>query len=293
MVTITATSQALATETMSVTATVVFGNAVLSGPYAFSTTGRTDGESVLGSRGKFLGRRRHAHGHRGYQSRWIAQTTVTHSPHATSPDLIPSVRMAAARCNFARTPVPPARWDRPPQLPYFRIVVDFSPAGADDRIQFSGHVFPAHIDDGGGEMISQDPSVFPQEAKICPALTRLISRGFDECDRRIRRRGICREWIRHHQRRQPAAPLRPARLTLMQRARAPCRRHHVFDQFQRPGHDDARTDFTFSFYPVSAGRAKFIEIDRPLLPQRRLIRYWPATRTTSKRALNLRMELTR
>jgi hypothetical protein len=39
-ITITATSQALATETMSVAATVVFGNAVLSGPYVFSTSGR-------------------------------------------------------------------------------------------------------------------------------------------------------------------------------------------------------------------------------------------------------------
>src|SRR4029077_5113497 len=40
MVTITATSQALATETKSVMVTVVFGDKVLSGPYAFSTSGR-------------------------------------------------------------------------------------------------------------------------------------------------------------------------------------------------------------------------------------------------------------
>lgn len=39
-VTITATSQAVATQTKSVTVNVVFGNAALQGPYAFSTSGR-------------------------------------------------------------------------------------------------------------------------------------------------------------------------------------------------------------------------------------------------------------
>ncbi len=50
MVTITATSQALATETMSVTVTVNFGNAVLSGPYAFSTSGRLSGNNAFWAR---------------------------------------------------------------------------------------------------------------------------------------------------------------------------------------------------------------------------------------------------
>ena len=67
-VTITATSQALATETMGTTVTVVFGNAVLSGQYAFSSIGRTAAKAFWARVGNFSAGSGIAKRHRGYES---------------------------------------------------------------------------------------------------------------------------------------------------------------------------------------------------------------------------------
>ena len=135
---ITATSQALATQTMSVTAKVVFGNAVLSGALrVFSTSGQNSDKLILGSGGQLLGRR-WSHP----QWAWtriradlpISSQTLR-SLFAGSSATGPDGRGTMQFCEG--TPAPrPARPDRSSATAFFSIVVVSPQQAPDHRIQF-------------------------------------------------------------------------------------------------------------------------------------------------------------
>ena len=156
-VTITATSQALATQTMSVTAKVVFGNAVLSGPYVFSTSGRTATNLFWARVGSFL-----AGG--GAILNGLEDTNQGGSPNIVqtlrtfsgSYFIGPDGRGTMQFCEG--TPAPASCPSGSLSATAFFSIVVISPQQV-QIIEFSKPGVSSAATTAGGEMISQDPSV--------------------------------------------------------------------------------------------------------------------------------------
>ena len=162
MVSITATSKALSTETMSVTATVVFGNAVLSGPYAFSTSGRLPTHAFWARAGSFTAGGGALIGIEDTNQGGTPNTVTTQRNFTGSYSIGPDGRGTMQFCEGTSAACPQGS----PATAYFNIVV-ISPHQA-QMIEFSQPVTPppTTVTAGsastiaGGEMIAQDPSVF-------------------------------------------------------------------------------------------------------------------------------------
>ena len=156
-VTITATSKALATETMSVTATVVFGNAVLSGPYAFSTSGRLPNSNDFFARvgsfsaggGQLIGTE---DSNQGGASGGVKQQRNFTGAYSVGPD----GRGTMQFCEDSNGV--PCPFGSASATAFFRIVV-VSPQRA-QIIEFSPPASSSAVTTASGEMLSQDPSVF-------------------------------------------------------------------------------------------------------------------------------------
>ncbi len=161
-VTITATSQALATETMSVTATVVFGNAVLSGPYAFSTSGRLPTHAFWARVGSFSAGGGTLIGSEDTNQGGTPNTVTTQRSFTGSYSIGPDGRGTMQFCEGTSAACPQGS----PATAYFNIVV-ISPQQA-QMIEFSPPVTPPPTTAtagsaaiiAGGEMVAQDQSVF-------------------------------------------------------------------------------------------------------------------------------------
>ena len=161
-VTITATSQALATETMSVTATVVFGNAVLSGPYAFSTSGRLPTHAFWARVGSFSAGGGTLIGIEDTNQGGTPNTVTTQRSFTGSYSIGPDGRGTMQFCEGTSAACPQGS----PATAYFNIVV-ISPQQA-QMIEFSPPVTPPPTTAtagsaaiiAGGEMVAQDQSVF-------------------------------------------------------------------------------------------------------------------------------------
>jgi hypothetical protein len=151
-ITITATSKALATETMSVTATVVFGNAVLSGPYVFYTRGRLPATNSFWARaGSLTAGGGILSGTEDTNQGGSPNVVTTQRNFTGSYSIGPDGRGTMQFCENSSPSCPSGSSSA---TAFFRVVV-VSPNQAEIiEIPPSGNLV------AGGEMISQDSSVF-------------------------------------------------------------------------------------------------------------------------------------
>jgi hypothetical protein len=153
---ITATSQALATQTMSVTAKVVFGNAVLSGPYVFSTSGRTTTKVFWARVGSFsAGGGAILNGLEDTNQGGSPNTVQTLRTFSGSYSIGPDGRGTMQFCDG--TPAPASCPSGSLSATAFFSIVVVSP----QQVQIIEFSLPGKTatTTAGGEMISQDPSV--------------------------------------------------------------------------------------------------------------------------------------
>jgi hypothetical protein len=160
-ITITATSQALATETMSVMAKVVFGNAVLSGHYVFSTSGRLPTNAFWARAGSFTAG--------GGALSGIEDTNQGGTPNLVNPQRTftgsysvgPDGRGTMQFCEDTSSscPLGPSS-----ATAYFRIVI-VSPKQA-QIIEFSSPASASATTTAGGEILAQDPLAFPNSENL-------------------------------------------------------------------------------------------------------------------------------
>ena len=161
-VTITATSKALVTETTSVNATVVFGDAVLSGPYAFSTSGRLPTHAFWARVGSFTAGGGSLSGIEDTNQGGTPNTVTTQRSFTGSYSIGPDGRGTMQFCEGTSAACPQGS----AATAYFNIVV-ISPQQV-QMIEFSKPVTPPPTTAtagsaaiiAGGEMIAQDQSVF-------------------------------------------------------------------------------------------------------------------------------------
>jgi hypothetical protein len=266
-VTITATSQALSTQTMSVMVAVVFGNGVLTGPYAFSTSGRIAnpanpffvarvGAFTLGG-GALVGTEDTSQGGASGAVTVRMQRTFTGS-YSIGPD----GRGTMQFCEDTGASCPAGS---PAATSFFRIVV-LSPQQA-QMIEFSSPP-PATTSastSAGGEMISQDTSVYGAgNGNLSGAYTfnfaGVSATGTEESavgEFAANGHGTIGAGV-------PSAPGPGAPGEIVINGGA-------VQTFSSPTSYSISSDrgtatlggLTFSFYMVSAGRAKFMEIDSP------------------------------
>ncbi len=149
MVTITATSQALATETMSVTVQVVFGNNVLSGPFAFSTSGRLPTNVFWARAGSFTVGGGAVTGIEDTNQGGAPNTVHTQISFTGSYSIGPDGRGVMQFCEDSSSDCPQGS----PATAYFSIVV-ISPSQA-QIVEFSAPSLTAATITAGGEMVSQ------------------------------------------------------------------------------------------------------------------------------------------
>src|SRR4029077_15088835 len=162
-VTITATSQALATETMSVMVTVNFGNKVLSGPYVFSTSGR------LTNLSKAFWARAGSFSAGGGSLTGFEDTNQGGAPNIVTPQraftgsysIGPDGR---GTMQFCENGSPACPLGSPSATAYFRIVV-ISPQQA-QIIEFSSPTSASALTTAGGEILSQAQLVSPNNANL-------------------------------------------------------------------------------------------------------------------------------
>ena len=154
-VTITATSKAVATQTMSVTATVVFGPAVLSGQYAFSTTGRNTLKNFWARVGNLSAGGGSLSGLEDTNQGGSPNTVTTQRTFTGSYSIGPDGRGAMQFCENNSTSCP---LGSTAATSFFRIAV-VSPQQI-QMIEFSSPAANAASITAGGEMILQDPAVY-------------------------------------------------------------------------------------------------------------------------------------
>jgi hypothetical protein len=161
-ITITATSQAPGTPPVSVKATVVFGSAVLSGNYVFSTSGRLTTDAFWARVGSFsAGGGAITGGIEDTNQGGSPNTVITGRALSGSYSVGPDGRGTMQFCESASSNSQP-----PTSCPagsgsataYFRIVV-VSPNRV-EIVEYSSPTTTSALLTAGGEMVSQDPSVF-------------------------------------------------------------------------------------------------------------------------------------
>jgi len=154
-VTITATSQAVSTQTMSVTATVIFGNKVLSGPYVFSTSGRLTPAKLFWARvGSFTAGGGALSGIEDTNQGGTSNIVTTQRTFTGSYSIGPDGRGTLQFCEGTSSSCPLGSSS---VTAFFRIVV-ISPSQA-HIIEFSSQATTSATTTAGGEILSQDPSV--------------------------------------------------------------------------------------------------------------------------------------
>jgi hypothetical protein len=257
IVTITATSQALATQTMSVPVTVVFGDKVLSGPYVFSTTGRLPTHAFWARVGSFTAGGGSLLGIDEDTNQGGSPNIVkTQRPFSGSYSVGPDGRGTMQFCEDTSSSCPLGSSSA---TAYFRIVV-ISPQQA-QIIEFSSPAASSATITGGGEMISQDPSVsgagdgnlsgtysfefagVSSSATEESAVGEFAANGFGTISAG-----------------SSVAPLAPGEMDI--NAGGPVTLATSIYSISSNGRGTVTLGgLTFSFYPVSASRAKFIEID--------------------------------
>ena len=268
MVTITATSQAVATEKMSVMAKVVFGNAVLSGPYVFSTSGRLPSKAFWARVGRFTAGGGALIGfedtNQGGTPNTVNNTTTNTVPPSPrnftgSYSIGPDGRGTMQFCEDTNSPCPQGA----SASAHFRIVV-ISPQQA-QIIEFSSPTTTSATTTAGGEILSQDPLVSPSSEN----LSGTYSFNFAGVSTSATEESVVGEFAANGfgtiSPGSSVAPFAPGEMDV--NAGGPVTLAGTTYSINSNGRGTMTLGgLTFSFYPVSASRAKFIEIDSPAPP---------------------------
>jgi hypothetical protein len=272
-VTITATSQALATDTNSVAATVVFGNAVLSGPYVFSTSGRlTNSSNAFWARvgtfsaggGALTGIEDTNQGGSPNTVNNVANNTVPPSPRkfTGSYSIGPDGRGIMQFCEDTGSDCPMGS----SATAYFSIVV-ISPSQA-QMIEFSPPSANSAATTAGGEMISQNPLAFPNNGNLSGTYSFNFSGVSTNATEESSVGEFKADGFGNIDAGSAVAPLAPGEIDINPTAASlPTTLAASSYAISSNGRGVVTLDgLTFSFYPVSASRAKFIEVDSPASP---------------------------
>jgi len=254
-VTITATSKAVASETMSVMIAVNFGDKVLSGSYAFSTSGRLPTKVFWGRVGTFTAGGGALTGIEDTNQGGSPNTVTTQRKFSGSYSIGADGRGSMQFCENPGTACPLGS----PATAYFRIVV-ISPNQA-QIIEFSSPTTTSATTIAGGEMISQDPLVFPDNGN----LSGTYSFNFSGVSTGATEESIVGEFKADGFGNISAAgPAAPGEMDID--AGGPAALAATSYSISSNGRgtltlNNGSVSLLFSFYPISASRAKFIEID--------------------------------
>jgi hypothetical protein len=261
-VTITATSQAVSTQTMSVTATVVFGNKVLSGPYVFSTSGRLTPAKLFWARvGSFTAGGGALSGIEDTNQGGTTNIVTTQRTFTGSYSIGPDGRGTLQFCEGTSSSCPLGSSS---VTAFFRIVV-ISPSQA-HIIEFSSQATTSATTTAGGEILSQDASV-PGAGN--GNLSGTYSFNFAGVSATGTEESVIGEFAPNgFGSISPGSPSAPGEMDI--NAGGPLTLVGTSYSISANGRgtvtlSNGSVSLTFSFYPVSASRAKFIEID-PIPP---------------------------
>ena len=251
-VTITATSQAVATEKMSVTITVNFGNKVLQGPYVFSTSGRLPSKAFWARVGSFTAGGGALKGTEDTNQGGTPNVVTTQRNFTGSYSIGTDGRGTLQFCEDTSSDCPQGSSSA---TAFFRIVV-ISPQQA-QIIEFSSPSTAAANNTAGGEIISQNPLQFPNSGNLAGTYSfnfaGVSSGGTEESvvgD-------FAADGFGHI---GAGSPTAPGQFEL--NAAGPVPLLATTYSISSNGRGTMSLGgLTFSFYAVSANRAKFIEID--------------------------------
>lgn len=256
MVTITATSKALSTETMSVTVQAVFGSAVLSGQYAFSTTGRTTGKSFWARVGNLSAGGGTLSGLEDTNQGGSSTNTVTSQRTFTGSYSINSDGTGTMQfCENNSTSCPTGS---SAATSFFQIVV-VSPQQI-QIIEFSPPTSTAASIAAGGEMILQDPAVYSARnltlsGSYSFSFLGVTGSGADES-------AVGEFTANGFGTISAGGASTPGEIDVNPVGGSPATLAGTTYAISSNGRGTVTLDgLTFSIYPVSASRAKFIEID--------------------------------
>ena len=253
-VTITATSQALASETMSVMVTVNFGKKVLSGSYVFSTSGRlTNASKAFWARaGRFSAGGGSLSGFEDTNQGGAPNIVTTLRAFTGSYSIGPDGR---GTMQFCENGSPACPLGSPSATAYFRIVVISSRQA--QIIEFSSPTTTSAITTAGGEILSQAQLVSPNNGNLSgtysfnfagvstaateeSAIGEFAANGFGTIGQ-----GSATSPGEVEINAGGPVPLATTPYSITSNGRGTV----------------ALNGLNFSFYPVSASRVKFIEID--------------------------------
>jgi hypothetical protein len=261
MVTITATSQAVATETMSVTVTVNFGDKVLSGPYAFSTSGRLTTKAFWARVGSFTAGGGAISGTEDTNQGGAPNTVTAQRSFTGSYSIGPDGR---GTMQFCEDGSPACPLGSSSATAYFRVVV-VSPQQA-QIIEFSSPTTASATTTAGGEIISQDQLLFPNNGN----LSGTYSFNFSGVSTSATEESAVGDFASNGFGTISAGstgstpPTVPGEMDINSGGRLPLNGTTYSISSGGRGTvtlNNGSVSLTFSFYPVSASRAKFIEID--------------------------------
>jgi len=268
-VTITATSQELATETMSVTATVVFDNGVLSGSYAFSTSGRLPTNVFWARAGRFTAGGGSLSGFED-TNQGGTPNTVNNNTSNTVPPTPRTITGAYSigpdgrgTMQFCEDTSLPCTLGSPAATDSFRLVV--ISAQQAQMIEFSSPTATSATTIAGGEMISQDQSVTTNPG--AGILSGTYSFNFSGVSTGATEESALGEFAANGHTAISAgrftAPLAPGEIEINPTSvSSPTALAPTSYSIDSNGLGIVTLGgLTFRFYPVSTSRMKFIEID--------------------------------
>jgi hypothetical protein len=263
VVTITATSQALATETLSTTATIVFGNAVLSGPYVFSTSGRLPTNAFWARTGSFTAGGGSLSGIEDTNQGGTPNTVLTLRSFTGSYSIGPDGRGTMQFCEGSNAACPQGS----PATAYFNVSV-VSPNQA-QIIEFSAPGASAALQIAGGEMLSQSQSVFSAGSGNLSGTYSFDFSGISDTGAGQSNIGdFAANGHGNISAGSTVTPVAPGEIDINNNnvlSQAPVASTTYSVSSNGRGTMNLN-GLTFSFYPVSASRAKFIEIDPTVAP---------------------------
>jgi hypothetical protein len=260
VVTITATSQALATQTLSSPITIVFGNAVLSGPYVFSTSGRLPTHVFWARTGSFSAGGGSLTGIEDTNQGGTPNTVTTQRSFTGSYSIGPDGRGTMQFCEGTNSACPQGS----PATAYFNIAV-VSPNQA-QMIEFSSPTTASAATIAGGEMLSQSQSVFSAGAGNLSGTYSFDFSGISATG--TEQSNIGDFSANGHGNISAGSSVAPGEIDINSngaQSQAPIASTSYTVSSNGRG-TMTLNGLTFSFYPISASRAKFIEIDPTIAP---------------------------
>jgi hypothetical protein len=263
VVTITATSQASTTEILSTTTTIVFGNAVLSGPYVFSTSGRLPTNVFWARTGSFTAGGGSLSGIEDTNQGGTPNTVITQRSFTGSYSIGSDGRGTMQFCEGTNSACPQGS----PATSYFNISV-VSPNQA-QLIEFSAPGASAALQIAGGEMLSQSQSVFSAGSGNLSGTYSFDFAGISATGTGQSNIGdFAANGHGNISAGSTATPVAPGEIDINNNgvlSQAPVASTTYSISSNGRG-TMTLNGLTFSFYPVSASRAKFIEIDPTVAP---------------------------